>query len=195
MLKELQYTFKEGNLIVNGHVYRRPCDWAADCGPETFLGGPRQWTPAAQEALALVLPSTRHSSLVSPHSPLVTRHSSLLTPHSSLLTRHPSPLHPLRGLPDDFLVFAVVEGTSVTICGLACAATTLTVRFEDVWETLPPERRAFLYSCAVTRDPHAKDAPNDGVVRETLADLAPDVRICLDLADNGGFVLTFHPLP
>ena len=173
-MKELQYTFKEGSLIVNGHVYRRPCDWAADCGPETFLGGPRTWTPAAQEALALVLPSTRHSSLV-------IRHSSLL--------------HPLRGLPDDFLVFAVVEGTSVTICGLACAATTLTVRFEDVWENLPPERRAFLYSCAVTRDPHAKDPPDCGVVHETLAGLAPDVRICLDLAANGGFVLTFQPEP
>ena len=168
------FSYQDGKLIVNGHVYRRPCDWAADCGPETFLGGPRTWTPAAQEALALVLPSTRHSSL---------------------LTRHPSPLHPLRGLPDDFLVFAVVEGTSVTICGLACAATTLTVRFEDVWENLPPERRVFLYSCAVTRDPHAKDPPDCGVVHETLAGLAPDVRICLDLAANGGFVLTFQPEP
>lgn len=100
-------------------------------------------------------------------------------------------------MPDDFLVFAVgLEGTVPTVCGLACAATTLTVRFEDVWRLLPSSRRAFSYSCAVARDPHSKDDPSaqaEGIVRESLPDLAPDARICLDLADNGGFVLTFHP--
>ena len=181
-MKELQYTFKEGNLIVNGHAYCRPCDWAADCGPQAFLGGPRHWTPAAQEALVHAIPSTRHSSLVIRHSSFVTRHSSFVIP--------------LRGLPDDFLVFAVgLDSDSPSVCGLTTAATTLTVRFEDVWETLPPERRAFFYSCAVTRDPHSKDPPDVGVVREMLPGLAPDVRICLDLADNGGFVLAFTPEP
>ena len=125
-MKELRYTFKEGNLIVNGHVYRRPCDWAADCGPVVFLGGPRDWTPAAQAALATANARIR----------------------------------PLRGLPDDFLVFAAgLDGAAPIVCGLAAGATTLTVRLEDVWSLLPPDRRAFSYTCAVTRDPHAKDAP------------------------------------
>ena len=102
-------------------------------------------------------------------------------------------------MPDDFLVFAVgLEGSVPTVCGLTCAATTLTVRFEDVWQLLPSNRRAHSYSCAVTRDPHAKDEPSAqaaGIVRETISGLAPDARICLDLTDNGGFVLTFQPEP
>ena len=160
------FSYQDGNLIVNGHVYRRPCDWAAECGPTEFLGGPRAWTPAAQSALATS------------------------SPHSSLFT-------PLRGLPDDFLLFAVgLDRDSPIVCGLTTAATTLTVRFEDVWLLLPPDRRAFSYTCGVTRDPHSKDAPSacaDGIVRESIPGLAPDARICLDLADSGGFVLSFHP--
>ena len=167
------FSYQDGNLIVNGHVYRRPCDWAAECGPSEFLGGPRAWTPSALSALATTTP-----------------HYSLFTINSSLLT-------PLRGLPDDFLVFAVgLDTDSPSVCGLTTAATTLTVRFEDVWLLLPPDRRVFSYTCEVTRDPHSKDAPSakaEGVVHETIPDLAPDARICLDLADNGGFVLSFHP--
>ena len=63
---------------------------------------------------------------------------------------------------------------------------------------LPPESRAFSYTCDVTRDPNSKDAPSaqaEGVVRESLTGLAPDARICLDLAENGGFVLSFRPEP
>ena len=167
------FSYQDGNLIVNGHVYRRPCDWAAECGPSEFLGGPRAWTPSALSALATTTP-----------------HYSLFTINSSLLT-------PLRGLPDDFLVFAVgLDTDSPSVCGLTTAATTLTVRFEDVWLLLPPDRRVFSYTCEVTRDPHSKDAPSakaEGVVHETIPDLAPDARICLDLADSGGFVLSFHP--
>lgn len=150
-------------MLVNGHAYCRPCDWAADCGPIAFLGGPRAWTPAAQAALALAT----------------------------------SRVCPLRGLPDDFLVFAVgLEGSVPTVCGLCCAATTLTVRLEDVWQLLPADHSAFSYTCEVMRDPHSKDAPSaqaKGIVRESIPGLAPDARICLDLADSGGFVLSFHP--
>ena len=167
------FSYQDGNLIVNGHVYRRPCDWAAECRPTEFLGGPRAWTPSALSALATTTP-----------------HYSLFTINSSLLT-------PLRGLPDDFLLFAVgLDRDSPIVCGLTTAATTLTVRFEDVWLLLPPDRRAFSYTCGVTRDPHSKDAPSacaDGIVRESIPGLAPDARICLDLADSGGFVLSFHP--
>ncbi len=173
----LQSSYRNGQLIVNGHVYRRPCDWAAECGPTEFLGGPRAWTPSAQSALATLSP-TRDPQ------------SSIFNPQSSIL-------NPLRGLPGDFLVFAVgLDGDSPTVCGLTTAATTLTVRFEDVWLLLPPDSRAFSYKCEVTRDPHSKDAPSaqaDGIIRESIPGLAPDARICLDLADNGGFVLSFHP--
>ena len=56
--------------------------------------------------------------------------------------------------------------------------------------------RAYSYLVAVTRDPHAKDSAESqtlGVVRETLQGVAPDARICLDLARSGGFTLTFTP--
>ena len=128
-----------------------------------FLGGTRPWTPAAQAALAA---SSQRAC-------------------------------PLRGLPGDFLVFAVgLEGPVPTVCGLCCAQTTLTVRFEDVWQMLPAETRVYSYTCAVTRDPTFKDAPPaqvEGMVRESIPSLAPDARICIDLAENGGFVLSFHP--
>ena len=164
-MEKRQYSYQDGNLIVNGRVYRRPCDWAADCGPVAFLGGTRPWTPAAKAALIFNLQS--------------------------------SDLRPLRGLPDDFLVYAIgIEGPVPTVCGICRAPTTLTVRFEDVWLMLQPESRAYSYACAVTRDPHSKDVPSahaEGIVREFLPGLAPDARICLDLAANGGFVLSFHP--
>ena len=165
MADNLQYSYQDGNLTVNGHVYRRPCDWAADCGPEAFLGGPRTWTPAARAALAASSQG----------------------------------VCPLRGSPSDFLVFAVgLEGPVPTVCGLGCAPTTLTVRFEDVWRMLPSGLRARSYACAVTRDANSKDAPSaqaEGVVRESIPGLAPDARICLDLAERGGFVLSFQPEP
>jgi len=173
-----QYCYKDGNLSVNGRAYTRPCDWAADCGAEMFLGGSRTWTPAAVRALAMSLQG----------------------------------VCPLRGMPNDFLVFAVglkgsvpssecvpsSEGSVPTVCALCCAPTTLTVRFEDIWHMLPPESRAFSYACDMTRDPNSKDVPSaqaEGVVRESLTGLAPDARICLDLAENGGFVLSFRPEP
>jgi hypothetical protein len=162
-----RYDYVNGSLRAHEGIektYQRPCDWAADCGPAVFLGGERAWTPAAQDALAAAASAT---------------------------------LTPLRGLPDDFLVFAVgLAGTTPSVCGLACAATTLTVRFEDVWQLLPSDSRALSYTCAVSRDPHAKYPPSAqaaGIVRESIPGLAPDARICLDLADSGGFVLSFHP--
>ena len=162
-----RYEYEHGSLRVfkpSEKSYRRPCDWAADCGPLAFLGEPHVWTRAAKAALAVASRTQ---------------------------------LTPLRGLPDDFLVFAVgLEGSTPSVCALACAATTLTVRFEDVWQLLPSDSRALSYTCAVSRDPHAKDPPSAqaaGIVRESIPGLAPDARICLDLAENGGFVLSFHP--
>lgn len=105
----------------------------------------------------------------------------------------PCAVEPLRGMPDDFLVGWRADGAALVVCGLARGATTLTVRLEDVWLRLPPAHRALSYACAVVRDPHEKDAAAEGVVRETLHALAPDVRVCLDVAAGGGFVLRFEP--
>ncbi len=164
-----QYRYIDGILHVQEadmeRAYSRPCDWAADCGPVVFLGGARSWTHAALQALDIAAAHT---------------------------------IRPIRGMPEDFLVFFSCLGDEIAVCGVACSATTLTVRFEDVWLALQPDRRAFAYDCAVTRDPNAKDAPESrsaGVIREALSALAPDVRICIDISDNGGFVLSFRPRP
>ncbi len=102
----------------------------------------------------------------------------------------------LRGEPGDFLVCARRAGPVWTVGAFTAAPTTLTVRVEDLWERLPDDARAFDYRVDVVRDPHVKDAAADqaaGVVRETLAGVAPDARICLDLVRGGGFTLTLTP--
>lgn len=99
-----------------------------------------------------------------------------------------------RGELDDFLLFGRRFGDDWRIGAFAARATTLTVRFEDFWWRIPPERRALRYGLSALRDPQAKDAPEtaaSGIVREPVAGLAPDARVCVDLADDGGFLLEF----
>ncbi len=91
----------------------------------------------------------------------------------------------MRGEPDDFLVFARRAGATWQVGGFTVDATTLTVRFEDVWDLTPPELRATSYAVNVLRD--GEDA--------VLTDIAPDARIFIDLAAHGGFLLTFTPTP
>lgn len=103
----------------------------------------------------------------------------------------------LRGELDDFLVFARRDGDVWRVGAFVAAATTLTVRYEDLWRRLPVSHRPAVCRVDVIRDPHAKDASAAqaaGVVRETIDGLAPDVRICLDVAASGGFLLTFRPM-
>ena len=97
--------------------------------------------------------------------------------------------HVMRGEPDDFLVFARRSrgdrptGAAWQVGGFTVEATTLTVRFEDVWELTPPDLRVTSYTVNVLRD--GEDA--------VLSDIAPDARIFIDLAANGGFLLSFTP--
>ena len=91
--------------------------------------------------------------------------------------------HVLRGEPDDFLVFARRAGATWQVGGFTVDATTLTVRFEDVWNLTPPELRATSYSVAVLRDGACAILPG----------IAPDARLFIDLAANGGFLFTFTP--
>ena len=97
--------------------------------------------------------------------------------------------HVMRGEPDDCLVFARRSrgdrptGAAWQVGGFTVEATTLTVRFEDVWELTPPDLRVTSYTVNVLRD--GEDA--------VLSDIAPDARIFIDLAANGGFLLSFTP--
>ena len=104
----------------------------------------------------------------------------------------------LRGEPDDFLVCARRTGGTWTVGAFSVAATTLTVRFEDLWYQMPEDLRRTDYCVDVLRDPHGRDAPEAqaaGCVREVLQGVAPDARICLDVVPGGGFTLTFTPVP
>ena len=94
--------------------------------------------------------------------------------------------HVMRGEPDDFLVFARRTGAAWQVGGFTVDATTLTVRFEDVWDLTPPELRATSYAVTVLRDSAC-------AIPTILPDIAPDARIFIDLAANGGFLLTFTP--
>lgn len=91
--------------------------------------------------------------------------------------------HVLRGEPDDFLVFARRTGTVWRAGAFTVEATTLTVRFEDVWDRTPPALRATSYCVDVLRDGE----------NATLTGIAPDARLFIDLAANGGFLFTFTP--
>ena len=99
--------------------------------------------------------------------------------------------HVMRGEPDDFLVFARRTGTTWQVGGFTVESTTLTVRFEDVWDHTPPELRATSYAVTVLRDSACAIPP--AAPPTILPDLAPDARIFIDLADNGGFLLSFTP--
>lgn len=97
----------------------------------------------------------------------------------------------MRGEPDDFLVFARRTGATWQVGGFTVEATTLTVRFEDVWDLTPPELRATSYSVTVLMDSACAVLP--AVPPAILPGIAPDARIFIDLAANGGFLLTFTP--
>ena len=101
--------------------------------------------------------------------------------------------HVMRGEPDDFLVFARRSrgdrptGATWQVGGFTVEATTLTVRFEDVWDLTPPELRATSYSVTVLKDGACAILP------AILHGIAPDARLFIDLAANGGFLFTFTP--
>ena len=104
--------------------------------------------------------------------------------------------HVMRGEPDDFLVFARRSrrsrgdrptGAVWQVGGFSVEATTLTVRFEDVWNLTPPDLRVTSYSVEVLRDGVS------AVSQNILPGIAPDARLFIDLAANGGFLFTFTP--
>lgn len=97
----------------------------------------------------------------------------------------------MRGEPGEFAMAARRQGGAWQIGGVTAEAQTLTVRFEDLWLRTPPALRTLNYTVTLLRDPIKGEPENP--VRESFTDQAPDVRIALDLAANGGFLLTFEP--
>lgn len=97
----------------------------------------------------------------------------------------------IRGEPGGFAVAARRQGEVWKVAGVTAEAQTLTVRFEDVWLRTPPALRAHCYTVEILRDPVPGEVGDK--VQEAFADQAPDVRVALDLAANGGFLLTFRP--
>ncbi len=97
----------------------------------------------------------------------------------------------IRGEPGVFAVAARRQGGVWQAGGVTAEAQTLTVRFEDLWLRMPAEVRALRYTVEILRDP-TKDESGDRV-EESFADQAFDVRVALDLAKSGGFLMTFCP--
>ncbi|MFO7937097.1 MAG: glycoside hydrolase family 97 C-terminal domain-containing protein [Kiritimatiellia bacterium] len=98
----------------------------------------------------------------------------------------------MRGDPGVFAVVARQVNSKWIVCGLTDAPRTLTIRFEELWLRLPPEMRLLKWHANIVRDPVLDEA--DELVEESFTDLAPDVRIALDLKRNGGFVIEFEPM-
>ena len=97
----------------------------------------------------------------------------------------------MRGELGEFAVAARRQGAGWQIGGVTASAQTLTARFEDVWLRMPAELRALRYTVEILRDP-TKNETGDRV-EESFEGQAPDVRVALDLAKSGGFLLAFKP--
>lgn len=97
----------------------------------------------------------------------------------------------LRGEPGEFAVAAQRQGDVWQVAGVTAEARTLTVRFEELWLRTPPELRVPDYTVAILRDPIKGEAGDR--IEEVFTDQAPDVRVALDLAKSGGFLIFFRP--
>jgi len=98
----------------------------------------------------------------------------------------------MRGEPGVFAVGARRNGSCWSVFGITSKARTLTVRFEDLWLRMPPEMRELKWNVTLIRDP-VNDEPGE-LVKESFDDLAPDIRIALDLKKDGGFLMKFSPI-
>lgn len=99
----------------------------------------------------------------------------------------------LRGEPGEFFVAARRYGAEWWVGGVTSAPHTLTLRFEDLWLRTPHELRAQNYQVVIVRDPTVHDPKGTAHVHESFDGQAPDVRVVLDMAKSGGFLLRFVP--
>jgi len=97
----------------------------------------------------------------------------------------------LRGEPGVFAVGARRKGRIWQVGGITAMAQTLTVRVEDLWLRMPEKLRSPSYTLHLLRDPIKNETGE--AIEESFFKQAPDVRVALDLAKNGGFLLTVEP--
>ncbi|MDD4623111.1 MAG: glycoside hydrolase family 97 C-terminal domain-containing protein [Kiritimatiellae bacterium] len=96
----------------------------------------------------------------------------------------------MRGEPGQFMVAARRQGGVWSVGGLTAEPRVLTVRFEDLWLRAPAVARALRYTVKILRDPVKGEAGDR--VEEAFEGHAPDLRVALDLARDGGFLLEFR---
>jgi hypothetical protein len=97
----------------------------------------------------------------------------------------------LRGEPGEFAIAARRQGNVWQVAGVTAASLTLTMRFEELWLRMPAELRALTYTVGILRDPLKNEAGD--CIEESFPKQAPDVRVALDLAKSGGFLITYRP--
>lgn len=100
----------------------------------------------------------------------------------------------LRGEPGEFVLCARRYHDVWKAAAFTAKAITLTLRFEDLIDQLPKTAPRYpQYIAEIVRDANAADSAT-GAIRETLTGVAPDARMTFDLADSGGFTVTFWPV-
>ncbi|MDA3926656.1 MAG: glycoside hydrolase family 97 C-terminal domain-containing protein [Kiritimatiellae bacterium] len=97
----------------------------------------------------------------------------------------------IRGEPGVFAIGARRSGANWMVAGITAKARTLTLRFEDLWLRMPQDLRAAKWRVKIARDT-VRDEPGERI-EESFEDLAPDIRVALDLKKNGGFTMDFKP--
>ncbi|MBO4287034.1 MAG: hypothetical protein J5985_02575 [Kiritimatiellae bacterium] len=97
----------------------------------------------------------------------------------------------LRGEFGAFLMGYAVDAATASfrVACITAAPRMLTVRLEDIWLALPEELRFPFYDLTLTRDPNRLDETNLTVVTETFPRQPGNLRLFLELARNGGFLL------
>lgn len=97
----------------------------------------------------------------------------------------------IRGEPGVFAVTATRKGACWHVAGITASARTLTIRFEDLALRTPTDCRAEQYAVRIQRDPNKHELGT--LIDETFDAQPAHIRVALDLAPNGGFLLTFTP--
>lgn len=83
----------------------------------------------------------------------------------------------IREEPGEYRIAAeYCDDGSFSLHGESVRPITLTVRVEDAWERIPPERRRYSYSATVRKDAAATPT--------VLDDVAPDARIFIEFSER-----------
>ena len=81
------------------------------------------------------------------------------------------------------------ERAAYRVACITAAPRMLTVRLEDIWLALPESMRFPFYDLTLVRDPNRLDPPGTDVVEERFPGQPGNLRLFLELARNGGFLI------